>query len=222
MYIIVAGGGKVGYYLAKTLVNEGHEVLVIEQDARKCSQIADELGNIVLRGDAAEARILAEAGTSRADVVIAVTGDDEDNLVICQLAKKRFSVPRTIARINNPKNEESQLPASCLGGHPDLISHHRRRSRPGLVHLLIPNARRRGPRGGGDPEDYNGGWQTLREFVLPPDCTISLICATATCDSHRGDNRLHVGDGCSPSRIPRRGEAAGLPDREQTPGSSGC
>src|SRR5512143_3625611 len=99
MYVIVAGGGKVGYYLAKALINEGHEVLVIERDRRKCEVIAEDLGSVVMRGDAAEASTLTDAGTSRADVVVAVTGDDEDNLVICQMAKRKFSVQRTIARI---------------------------------------------------------------------------------------------------------------------------
>ena len=105
MYIIVAGGGKVGYYLAKGLINEGHEVLVIEKDSRKTERIAEELGSVAVRGDACEAATLAEVGTARADVVIAVTGDDEDNLVICQVAKAKFQVPRTIARINNPRNQ---------------------------------------------------------------------------------------------------------------------
>ncbi len=103
MYIIVGGGGKVGYYLTKGLLEEGHEVLVIEEDPRRAEQIADELGDIVLVGKAEES--LGDAGTSRADMVIAVTGDDEDNLAVCQLAKVRYHVPRTIARINNPRNE---------------------------------------------------------------------------------------------------------------------
>ncbi len=105
MYIVVAGGGKVGFYLAKALVNEGHEVLVIEKDKKKSALIGEELGSVVMRGDACEAATLAEAGANRADVVVAVTGDDEDNLVICQMAKRKFNVGRTIARINNPKNE---------------------------------------------------------------------------------------------------------------------
>ncbi|MGQ9572604.1 MAG: potassium channel family protein [Dehalococcoidia bacterium] len=105
MYIIVVGGGKVGYYLAKQLVEDGHEVLVIEKDAAKCHQIAAELGDIVLRGDGCEGITLEAAGTGRADLLIAVTGDDEDNLVACQVAKNKFNVPRTVARINNPKNE---------------------------------------------------------------------------------------------------------------------
>jgi trk system potassium uptake protein len=106
MYIIVAGGGQVGYYLARELVGQDHEVLVIEKDAARAEFISNDLGNVVARGDACEASTLAEVGTARADVVCAVTGDDEDNLVICQVAKKRFNVSRTIARINNPKNEE--------------------------------------------------------------------------------------------------------------------
>ena len=105
MYIMIVGGGKAGYYLAKQLVEDGHEVLVIEKDAAKCQQIADELGDIVLRGDGCEGVTLEAAGTGRADLFIAVTGDDEDNLVACQVAKNRFSVRRTVALINNPKNE---------------------------------------------------------------------------------------------------------------------
>ena len=105
MYIIVAGGGKVGFYLARELIAGGHEVLLIEKSASRCEVIAAELGNVVQKGNADEASVLADAGTNRANVVVAVTGDDEDNLVICQVAKRRFNVPRVIARINNPKNE---------------------------------------------------------------------------------------------------------------------
>jgi len=106
MYVIIAGGGKVGYYLSKTLVAEGHEVLLIEQDKREVDRLSEEFGEVVVRGDASEMRTMEEAGMARADVVVAVTGDDGDNLVISQLAKKKFGVPRTIARVNNPKNEE--------------------------------------------------------------------------------------------------------------------
>ena len=105
MYIIVVGGGRVGYYLAKGLLEEKHEVLIIEKDAKICEDINEELGSISLRGDGCEASTLVEAGAERADMLIAVTGDDEDNLVACQVAKHKFNVPRTIARIRNPKNE---------------------------------------------------------------------------------------------------------------------
>ena len=105
MYIIIVGGGRVGYYLAKALLDEGHEVLVVEKKANVCETITEEMGSICLRGDGCEASTLAEIGTSRADMFVAVTGDDEDNLVACQVAKHKFNVPRTIARIRNPANE---------------------------------------------------------------------------------------------------------------------
>jgi trk system potassium uptake protein len=106
VYIIVVGGGKVGYYLTKTLLNEGHEVLLIERDRAKVDTYSERFGSVVLAGDGAEAAVLARAGAARADVVIAVTGEDEDNLVVCQVAKQKFHVGRTIARVNNPKNEQ--------------------------------------------------------------------------------------------------------------------
>ncbi len=106
MYIIVAGGGKVGYYLTKTLLSEGYEVLLIEKNPEKVEIFQERFGAVLVEGDAAEAGVLASAGAGRADVVIAVTGEDEDNLVICQIAKKKFQVGRTIARVNNPKNEQ--------------------------------------------------------------------------------------------------------------------
>lgn len=106
MYVIVVGGGKVGFALAQALLGAGHEVLCIERDPHRCAAIAEDLGSAVTRGDGCEVAILEEAGTSRADAFVAVTGDDEDNLIACQVAKHRFHVPRTIARINNPRNKE--------------------------------------------------------------------------------------------------------------------
>jgi trk system potassium uptake protein TrkA len=105
VYVVVVGGGNVGYYLTKELLAAGHEVVMIEKYPPRARQIADELGSIVIPNDGCEGRYQAEAGMARADVVAAVTGDDEDNLVACQVAKMRFNVPRAIARVNNPKNE---------------------------------------------------------------------------------------------------------------------
>lgn len=105
MYIIVIGGGRLGYYLLKALLDEGHEVLVLEKNATICRTIINELGSVCVRGDGCEAATLADAGTGRADMLVAVTGDDEDNLVACQVAKHKFNVPTTIARIRNPNNE---------------------------------------------------------------------------------------------------------------------
>ncbi len=105
MYIIVVGGGRVGYYLTRGLLDEGHEVLLVEKEAATCEAIIDEIGSVCVHGDGCEVATQTEVGTDRADMLIAVTGDDEDNLVACQVAKHKFNVPRTIARIKNPKNE---------------------------------------------------------------------------------------------------------------------
>jgi len=106
VYIIVVGGGKVGYYLTKTLLAEGHELLLIEKDPAKVETYSERFGAVLLEGDGAEASTLAAAGAARADVLVAVTGEDEDNLVICQMAKHKFHIGKTIARVNNPKNEQ--------------------------------------------------------------------------------------------------------------------
>jgi trk system potassium uptake protein TrkA len=105
MFVLVVGGGKVGYYLTRELIESGHEVVLLEKDLRRAAQIADEIGSVVIAQDGCEGKYLHQAGANRADIVAAVTGDDEDNLVICQMAKHHFDVPRTIARVNNPKNE---------------------------------------------------------------------------------------------------------------------
>jgi trk system potassium uptake protein len=105
MYIIVVGGGKVGYHLGKALLNEGHEILIIERERSRIELISNDLGSVCLWGDGCEVSTQSDAGAARADMLIAVTGDDEDNLVACQVAKHKFKVPRTIARINNPNNE---------------------------------------------------------------------------------------------------------------------
>jgi trk system potassium uptake protein TrkA len=105
VFVLVVGGGKVGYYLTRELIQSNHEVVLMEKDRVRANQIADEIGSVVIPHDGCEGKYLAEAGANRADIVAAVTGDDEDNLVICQMAKHHFDVPRTIARVNNPANE---------------------------------------------------------------------------------------------------------------------
>jgi trk system potassium uptake protein TrkA len=106
MYIVICGGGKVGAYLARDLSRRGHTVTVIEKREDRCQKIAAENPDVlVIQGDACDIYYLEEAEVERADVVAAVTGDDDDNLVISQLAREKFGVKKIIARVNNPKNE---------------------------------------------------------------------------------------------------------------------
>ncbi|MEO6991279.1 MAG: TrkA family potassium uptake protein [Candidatus Baltobacteraceae bacterium] len=105
MFVIVVGGGKVGTYLARALIAQEHEVVVIEKQARKAQYMANTLDtDVTMVGDGCDPTILQQAGLPRADVVVADTGDDEDNLVVCLIAKKH-SQARCIARVNNPKNK---------------------------------------------------------------------------------------------------------------------
>jgi trk system potassium uptake protein TrkA len=105
MHIVIVGAGKVGYFLAKRLFLAKHTVSVVDKDKLICEELAKQLEILVINGDGCDPRILKEAGVKRADVVAAVTGDDEDNLIICQLAKEMFGVRRSVGRVNNPDNE---------------------------------------------------------------------------------------------------------------------
>jgi len=105
IYIVISGGGKVGSFLAKKLLDKGHAVAVIEKDVGICESISTSMNALVINGDACDLRYQEEAHVERADVFAAVTGDDDDNLVACQLAKVSFDIPRAVARVNNPKNE---------------------------------------------------------------------------------------------------------------------
>ena len=106
MYVIVAGGGKVGANLARSLISHGHEVTMIEQRPDRFETLEEEFEHQVQRGDATEVFVLEQAGIARPpDIVIATTGDDEDNIIICQLAREKYAVPKVIARVNDPRNQ---------------------------------------------------------------------------------------------------------------------
>ncbi|MEQ1933192.1 MAG: TrkA family potassium uptake protein [Fimbriimonadaceae bacterium] len=106
MYMIIVGGGNVGLHLAKKLVSNNHEVLLLERDSRQAQRLSQLVGEEnVMVGDGCEMTTQKDAGFERADVVIAVTGEDEDNMVVCQLAKIVWNVKRVLARVNDPAHE---------------------------------------------------------------------------------------------------------------------
>ena len=198
MFVIVVGGGKVGYYLTKELIEAGHEVVLLEKARSRAELIADEIGSIVVARDGCEGKSLAEAGANRADIVAAVTGDDEDNLVICQMAKHHFSVKRTIARVNNPKNEllfrhlgvdEIISPTRMILGsiEQDIPVHE-------LLHLA--------DLGGGDLEliealltdDSPAVGKASADLPLPDGCALFAYIRGATAQSVRSDTIFREGD----------------------------
>jgi trk system potassium uptake protein TrkA len=107
MYTLIAGGGKVGANVARTLIRLGHEVTLIEQSRERYEMLEEEFEHQAQQGDATELHTLERAGIKRPpDLVLALTGDDEDNLVICQLAREKYGVQKVIARVNDPRNQQ--------------------------------------------------------------------------------------------------------------------
>ena len=199
MYIIVVGGGKVGYYLARELIGDVHEVLVIEKDAAKCERITEELGDIALRGDGCEATTMDAAGFGRADMVIAVTGEDEDNLVTCQVAKAKFNVPRTVARLNNPKNDEifKKLGIDTTVSATNVILAQIEQELP--THPLIPLMTIKG--GGLEiveikiPASAGVVGRRIRDLLLPQQSLITLIISEDGVPKDPDDQTIfHAGD----------------------------
>ena len=105
MNIIVVGGGNVGYYLVKDLKAAGHSVILMEKDRQRAARLYEDLGDLVRQGDGCESRTMQDLGIGQCDLVVAATGEDEDNLIVCQMARECFGVKRTIARVNSPANE---------------------------------------------------------------------------------------------------------------------
>ena len=106
MYVLIAGGGKAGANVMRTLLRNGHEATLIEQDRDRFERLEREFEHQAMLGDATEIYVLEKAGIRRPpDLVLALTGDDEDNMVICQLAKEKYGVDKVIARVNDPRNQ---------------------------------------------------------------------------------------------------------------------
>lgn len=198
MYVVVIGGGNVGYYLTKELLAAGHEVVVIEEDVSRARLIADELGSIVVANDGCEGRYQGEAGMGRADIMAAVTGDDAVNLAACQVAKMRFNVPRAIARVNDPKNEklfrqlaidETVSPTRAILA---VIEHeipvhdllHLAELESGDVQIVEAQLDADSPAIG----------RELREIKLPEGSMIAVLIRDERAQSPRGDTTLRVGD----------------------------
>ncbi|HTD48598.1 MAG TPA: TrkA family potassium uptake protein [bacterium] len=198
MYVIVVGGGKVGYYLTKALVSAGLEVTVIEKQRRRYELLQEEFGDAAFLGDGCEVRTLEQAGAPRADLLAAVTGDDEDNLVSCQMAKRKFKVKRVIARINNPKNEvtfqmlgidetvsSTKLIYSLIEQEVEVADviplTALRRGNLELVEVALPKT----------SPIVN---RRVRDIALPQDCTLALLVRGENAQVIDGDTALRAGD----------------------------
>lgn len=198
MYVLVVGGGKVGTSLAKTLAVKGFDAALVEKDEIIAQRIAEQVEHVLLiSGDGCDPARLEDAGIARAQVVAAVTGDDEDNLIICQLARDTFHVPRVIARVNNPRNEAtfqklgidtvsstsiiSKLieEEATIGDIFTLLA--LKRGKLSIVEVII-----------GPKAPVVG--KSIKELKLPADSILATICRGNQIIFPKGETKLQPGD----------------------------
>lgn len=198
IHIVISGGGMVGSFLAGQLFEKSHTVVVIEKNADICQRIATTTSALVIQGDACDYRYQEEARVDKADVFAAVTGDDDDNLVACQLAKTSFNVPRAVARVNNPKNERifnlmgiDAISSTTVIGHlieeettlGDIITLHiMKKGKFAIVEVDIP-------------EGGSGSCQRdIKDLGLPEGCVLVTLIREEEAIIPHGDDRLMPGD----------------------------
>jgi len=198
MASIIIGGGKIGYYLLKTLLERGVDSVLIERDPAVCSRIANDLDVTVICGDGTDIRVLSDAGIADAEIVAAVTGTDEENLVICEIAKTSFSVSKTFARVNNPKNIamfkalgidrsicSTEVIANLIESELDRDNYHVIQTfERGELILAETYITDKSPW-------YN---QKIRNLDLPDECVITSIFRGEKIIFPRGDSEICAGD----------------------------
>jgi trk system potassium uptake protein TrkA len=198
MYVLIVGAGKVGWNLARELIDRGNEVTVVERDSQRYQTVEEELEHSIHYGDGSELWVLERAGIERADLVIAVTGDDEDNILISQVAREKYGVERIVARCNNPRNMQH---FELLGIKPavsatDLILRLIEHEVPkyGLVHLLdLPQERLEIIElevAAGSPADGN----RVRDLGLPDGALVISILRDGGGFVPTGDSTVQAGD----------------------------
>lgn len=198
MYVVIVGGGRIGRYIARDMAEKGNEVTVIERIASRCEQLVADTDVLVIEGDAGDVRYLEQAHTDRADVFVATTHEDDDNLVACQLAKIEFGVGRAISRVNTPKNVEifetlgieavssTRLISELLENEfsiGELVRHSSLRGgRVSLVELRIPD------------DGSVGTSRQLSELGLPFDTILVAIFRGDETIIPRGETCIEEGD----------------------------
>jgi trk system potassium uptake protein TrkA len=199
MYVVIAGGGKVGANLARSLIGLGHEVTLIEQRQDRFETLEEELEHQVQRGDATEIYVLERAGIARPpDLVLAVTGDDEDNIVICQIAREKYGVPKVIARVNDPRNQPhfdllGISPTVCATSNIMALVEHEVPEH-GLIHLLeLRNENLEIVEVQIDKGAPSAG-KTVERLAIPPDSRLISVTRDGQSEIAVGSTKLQEGD----------------------------
>lgn len=197
MKIVVVGGGKVGYYVAKTLLESGNEVSVIEQNDTTARIIADELDIPVICDDGTTVEALLAAGTVNADALVAVTGSDEANIVTAQIAKRKFEVDRVITRANDPKNvaamrmlgtdiavSSTQIITDLIDSEIDIDVKMLATLNNGEAKIIELTAKK----------DFNPEKKPLSMLEIPQNCVIIAVISNGKLTIPRGGTVISPGD----------------------------
>ncbi len=178
MYIVIVGGGKVGWGAARDLISGGHEVCIVEREPTVTWAINDELGEVAVLGDGTEVHVQRAAGMGRADIVVACTGRDQANLAVCQMAQTRFGVDRVIARINDPRNEpifQAVGINAAISATSAIVASIEQEVGTGLVRLTELRSSAFALLEVVIPPGAPAVGQTVRELRLPPHTVLTLI-----------------------------------------------
>lgn len=200
MYIVINGGGKVGSYLARTMIGNGHDIALIEKRHEIVEKLIVELPEqaLIIHGDGCDASFQDDAGVGRADVFVASTGDDDDNLVACQLAKVAFGVPRAVARVNNPKNEHifNELGIEAISSTTIIVRMIEEEATVGDLRTLI--SLRQGNMAIVEIELPTDRCvvcnKKVSELPLPVDCVLVALIRDEEAITVHGDSMLQPGD----------------------------
>ena len=198
MKVAVVGGGKVGYYLAQTLMEHGHSPMVIEQNEETCAYIANGLDIPTICGDGTTIEALESADVAHCDAFVSVTGQDEDNLIACQLAKKRYHVKRTVAKVNNPRNVAvmKQLGIDIVVSSTDNIARliEREVDTSAIKQILSINQGEAAISEVMLPDNYKLDGKTLSEIKIPVNAIVISIIRNHKTLIPRGNTELKSRD----------------------------
>lgn len=198
MRVVIIGGGNLGFYLTKNMLDRDYTVNLVERNKTRCMELANKLDAEVIYGDGTELEVLSRAGVGRADCVICVTGRDQDNLVACQIAKKKFMVKMVIARANNPRNLEAlrRLGADNAMSTTEIITRMIEQEVDSAgVHLLASLNRGKAAISALTLPDHSPlDGRALKNIPMPPSSLIVSIVRRERLIIPQGDTIIHSGD----------------------------
>jgi len=197
MKVILVGGGRPLYFLAQTFRSKGHAVTIINRDAAECARLARQIEATIVYGDGSDHRILEDAGARAADIVLAATPSDPDNLITCEFARSRFDVPRAVALVNDPDNQSifQELGIDAISTSLTVASLIEQRAALDQITNLIPAAEGKVTISEVTLDDsFPLAGRPLAEIKLPRDALIAVVMRDGETIIPKGDTELHCGD----------------------------